>query len=291
MSQGLKLLTAVDAGHASWGFSYSDNMLLMGSCFAAEIGSRMQNYAFNVNVNPFGALYNPLSLVWAMERLACGKEFDATDTVQLGAGSSLVCSHHHHTSFARESTEEFLANANAELARAAKAFSECNLVILTLGTSWCYRLKSDGSIAGNCLKRPASEFERFFLSSQETFEALSGLAAACRDKRFIFTVSPVRHLADGAHGNQLSKASLLLAVDRLCKAMPDRVEYFPAYEIVMDELRDYRFYAEDMVHPSAQAADYIWSRFCDWGLPESDRGHLDEAVRAWKSSRHRPLAR
>mgnify|MGYP002863872327 FL=1 len=139
----------------------------------------------------------------------------------------------------------------------------------------------------NCLKRPAAEFTRYRLDEEKVFGILSRMIKRNQDKEFIFTVSPVRHLADGAHLNQISKSTLLLAVDSLCREFPESCEYFPSYEIVMDELRDYRFYAEDMVHPSAQTVGYIWERFLETALPQEERVIYDAKMKLFKASRHR----
>jgi hypothetical protein len=207
----------------------------------------------------------------------------------MGAGAGLVCSFRHHTSFARRTQEEFLAHANAFLAESHERWSKAGLVILTLGTAWCFRHRESGMVVANCLKRPDREFSRERLSFQDTVSILSGIVSRFPDKRFIITVSPIRHMADGAHGNQLSKGTLLLAADSVADG--ERVVYFPAYEILMDELRDYRFYAEDMVHPSAQAVDYIWERFCDFVLADGERQTLLDNIKACRRSRHRPMER
>jgi hypothetical protein len=200
--------------------------------------------------------------------------------MEIGAGDQRICSFHHHTSFARTSPEEFLENANARLKEARAFFRDCNKVIITLGTSWCYRHIEKGFIVSNCLKRHPKEFARELLSSSETASMLREIMELCPDKEFIFTVSPIRHFKDGAHGNQLSKASLLLGIDEL------GAEYFPAYEIMMDELRDYRFYAEDMCHPSSQAVNYIGERFLNWALPESEQETLKENIRTFRHGCH-----
>ena len=149
----------------------------------------------------------------------------------------------------------------------------------------------------NCLKRPAAEFTRERLSLANAAAVLksvvsrfaSGRVPGVKPKKFILTVSPIRHLKDGAHGNQISKSILLMAAESLCEAFPEACVYFPSYEIMMDELRDYRFYAEDMLHPSSQAVDYIWERFCDFALPENERPALEENRKAFLKSRHRPV--
>ena len=285
----LKLQTRVECGSAPFRLSYSDGIVLLGSCFADEIGARMSDAGFDVCANPFGTLYNPVSISDAVNRLESGEPFVQDDCVEMGAGAGLVCSFRHHTSFARRTPEEFLAYANASLSEAHERWSKAGLVILTLGTAWCFRHRESGKVVANCLKRPDREFSRERLSFQDTISILSGIVSRFPDKRFIFTVSPIRHMADGAHGNQLSKGTLLLAADSVTDG--ERVVYFPAYEILMDELRDYRFYTEDMVHPSAQAVDYIWERFCDFVLADGERQTLLDNIKACRRSRHRPMER
>lgn len=285
----LKLQTRVECGSAPFFMSYSDSIVLLGSCFADEIGARMSDAGFDVCANPFGTLYNPVSISDAVNRLENGEPFVQDDCVEMGAGAGLVCSFRHHTSFARRTPEEFLAYANASLSEAHERWSKAGLVILTLGTAWCFRHRESGKVVANCLKRPDREFSRERLSFQDTVSILSGIVSRFPDKRFIITVSPIRHMADGAHGNQLSKGTLLLAADSVTDG--ERVVYFPAYEILLDELRDYRFYAEDMVHPSAQAVDYIWERFCDFVLADGERQTLLDNIKACRRSRHRPMER
>ena len=285
----LKLQTRVECGTAPFRMSYSDGIVLLGSCFADNVGAHMADAGFDVCANPFGTLYNPVSVSDAVSRLESGEPFTPADCVEMGAGAGLVCSFHHHTSFARRTPEEFLAHANTSLAEAHERWRKAGIVILTLGTAWCFRHKENGMVVANCLKRPDREFSRERLSLQDTSSILSGIVSRFPDKRFILTVSPIRHMADGAHGNQLSKGTLLLAEDSVTDGK--RVVYFPAYEILMDELRDYRFYAEDMVHPSDQAVGYVWERFCDFVLDDGERETLRENIKACRRSRHRPMER
>lgn len=276
----IKLQTPVTDTACTVGISYSDRIMMIGSCFTDNIGTLLRNYGFNVCVNPFGTLYNPASVAGSIKRLLDGTGFSEEDCIEIGAGDTRICSFHHHTSFSRRDRHEFLSNANARLAEACTFFKECNKVIITLGTSWCYRHLEKDIIVSNCLKRNPKEFVREFLPACETGRLMKEIMQMCPDKEFIFTVSPIRHFKDGAHGNQLSKASLLLGVNET------GAEYFPAYEIMMDELRDYRFYAEDMCHPSQQAANYIGERFLAWALPESEQETLKENIRAFRHGCH-----
>ena len=280
----MKLFTRVETGTSTVGISYDDNIFVLGSCFADSVGARMRNTGFNVSVNPFGTLYNPLSIAKAIRRLDSGEPFTVDDCVLMGAGAGLVCSFSHHTSFARADAAEFLTVANASLQEASLKWKTCNKVIVSLGTIWCYF--KDDEVVSNCLKRPQAEFERKALSLEQTAAVLRGIVRDNPGKEFIFTVSPIRHLADGAHANQLSKATLMLAVQDV---MGPGCEYFPAYEILMDELRDYRFYAEDLAHPSHVAEEYIWENFISFAVPKDQMERIEENLKAWRRSQHRPM--
>ena len=285
----LKLQTQVDAGRSRLGISLADRTMVLGSCFADNIGEKMTGLGFDVCVNPFGTLYNPVSLCNSIARLDSGIPFTEKECVPMGAGADLYCSFSHHTAFARRTPEEFLSNANSALENASKAWKAADKVVITLGTAWCFTHIPSGEIVSNCLKVDGRQFSRRRLSVSETAMLLSGTVSRFPDKEFIFTISPIRHLKDGAHGNQLSKSTLLLAVDEVLSRFPDRTDYFPAYEIVLDELRDYRFYSADMVHPSQQAVDYLWSRFVSWGIPENELPELEERRKVLQRSHHRDL--
>lgn len=266
-----------------------DRILVLGSCFADEMGERLRRAGFNACVNPFGTLYNPLSVAAALSRLTDARPFTESECVEVGAGAGLVCSFSHHTSFARETPEAFLEGANAALEEAAARWQDCNKVLVTLGTIFCWL--HDGAVVANCLKRPAAEFTRAEMTLEQVSAVLRRILLNCPGKEFIFTVSPIRHLGDGAHLNQLSKSTLLLAVDALLRdeTVGHRCEYFPAYEILLDELRDYRFYAPDMTHPSAPAADYIWERFKAFAVSAEYAERIAESEKKWKAAQHRPL--
>jgi len=303
----MKLQTPVTDEICKVGISYDDKILMMGSCFSDNIGRQLADFGFDVCINPFGTLYNPVSLLESVRLLTSDRRFGPEDCIEIGAGDSRTCSFSHHTSFARTSAEEFISDANAALDKAREFFRECRKVIITLGTSWCFRHIETDRVVSNCLKRPAGEFRREFLTASQTGGALKEIIRLCncssdasgapvRPKEFIFTVSPIRHFKDGAHGNQISKASLLLGVEEAlawasCMEEPVPADYFPAYEIMMDELRDYRFYAEDMCHPSQQTVNYIRERFLSWALPASEHGLLEDNIRAFRSRSHVVLSR
>ena len=263
-------------------FSLQDRIVLLGSCFADSIGEKLAAAGFRVLANPFGTLYNPESLLQAVCRLDSDTLFVPSDCVPMGAGAGRICSFEHHTSFARPTAEEFLSNANAKLLEAREFWKTANRLVLTLGTSFAWYCS--GRIVSNCLKRPAGEFSRRMLTVEETSAALGAIASAHPEKHLLLTVSPIRHLGDGAHANAISKARLLLAADSIPHA-----EYFPAYELLLDELRDYRFYGPDLVHPSPTAVDYIWERFLDACVSPSDLPAIASNEKAARFSAHRSI--
>lgn len=285
----LKLQTPVETGRSKVGVSLNDNLVILGSCFADNMGQKMVDLGFDVCLNPFGTLYNPVSVCNSVARLTSGIPFSKDECVQMGAGAGLVCSFSHHTSFARRTEDEFLQVANASLKEASLRWKAASKVIITLGTAWIYEYLRSGETVSNCLKIDAKEFARRRLSVRETATLLMNMIARHPEKEFMFTVSPIRHFKDGAHGNQISKSTLLLALDEVLAKFPERCEYFPAYEIVLDELRDYRFYAADMIHPSDQAVDYLWSRFVGFAMPESELPALDARRRELLRAQHRPI--
>lgn len=266
-----------------------DRLTLLGSCFSDNVAARLSDGGFTLCRNPFGTLYNPASIAAAVSRLDSGEPFVESDCVQMGAGSPLVCSFNHHTSFARPTAGEFLANANARLAEASKFWKESNVAVLTLGTAFVWRVLSRGEeVAANCLKRPSAEFSRELMSAGQCESLIEGIVERHPDKRFILTVSPIRHLSDGAHANTVSKSTLHLAVDSVLRRHGN-VRYFPAYEILLDELRDYRFYDRDLVHPRDIAVDILWERFLEAFVPDKDKAGVRANEKSAARSRHKPI--
>ena len=287
----MKLTTPVEIKPLSNRLSYKDSVLFIGSCFADEMGHRCTERYFDARVNPFGVLFNPCSIsdcLGLLEGYGINAEqcsFIPEDVIETSGG---FCSFHHHGSMARPTAQEFLDNANRVLADASDFYYREGWVVVTLGTAFIYTDKESGNVVANCHKLPADRFERIMIDADQVYDALSQYVAARPNRQWIFTVSPVRHLADGLHANTLSKATLHLGIEKLVNRYPN-AHYFPAYEILMDELRDYRFYADDMMHPSAQAADYIFERFMDFVLDEKDRPLLAEAEKIRSMMQHRLL--
>lgn len=254
----IRFTTPVTYQQYRYKIGYKDNILMLGSCFADSIGSMLDYYRFNACINPFGVLYNPVSIANAVERIAALKRFDDKDVIKTG---ELYCSLSHHTSFARNTPAAFLENANRSLYEAAEFFNKATVVVITLGTAWCYRYLETNMVVANCNKLNPALFKRELLSVSRISENLKRITKVFHDKQIIFTVSPIRHLKDGLHGNTISKASLHLALEEVVNG--NSITYFPSYEIMTDELRDYRFYAEDLVHPSAVAVKYIFEKFVE----------------------------
>lgn len=285
----MKLNTPVEIKPLEVRLTYKDSILFIGSCFADEMGRRCTERYFDTRVNPFGVLFNPCSIsdcLGLLEGYGINAEqcsFIPDDVIETVGG---FCSFHHHGSMARSTAQEFLDNANKVLADASDFYYREGWVVVTLGTAFIYTDKESGNVVANCHKLPADRFERTMISADQVYDALSQYVAARPNRQWIFTVSPVRHLADGLHANTLSKATLHLGIEKLLNRYPN-AHYFPAYEILMDELRDYRFYADDMMHPSAQAADYIFERFMDFALADSDRPLLKEADKVRGMMQHR----
>ena len=282
----MKLQTIVTPPQLPFRLKAGECVAVLGSCLADNLGEKFSRGGFRTCANPFGALYNPLSLRSAVLRLRSAAPFTAEDCVQMGAGAGLVCSFSHHTSFARETAEEFLAVANGSLERNAALFAEAQKVFLVLGTVYCYSRR--GEVVSNCLKRNASEFERFRLSLEDTLAALRDIVGAFPDKQFVLCVCPIRHLSDGSPANALSKSTLLLAADKICAEYAN-CSYFPAFEIVMDELRDYRFYAEDMAHLTPLSEQILWERLLDCCTDSACREAVGEAERTFRATQHRKM--
>ncbi len=266
---------------------YEQHFLLLGSCFAETIGRKLLEYRFTGDVNPFGVLYNPFSIADALERLIENRPFVASELFNY---DGWWYSWAHHGSFSAKTQEQALANINTIYSVATERFEQTDVLILTFGSAWVY--EHDGSVVANCHKVPEREFTRRRLSVDEIVERytvlLSRLLKNRPHLRIVFSVSPIRYLRNGATENQTSKAILLLAAEALCRQFEVAI-YFPSYEIVLDELRDYRFFADDMIHPSSMAVEYVWERFCAAFFTEKTLELLPQVAKINKALQHRPL--
>lgn len=269
--------------------NYNSRLLFMGSCFADNIGSYFSETGFNAMVNPFGVLYNPVSIAGALKRLIQDHAYSNEDLVM---HNQIWQSFDHHSQFNHEDRSICLDNINQSLHHGADFLKKTNYLFITFGTSWVYQLKETGKIVSNCHKFPASRFNRFLTGQQQIFELYSELLTNLKtfnpQLKIILTVSPVRHWKDGAHGNQISKSILLLAIEELRQNF-DHLFYFPAYELLLDDLRDYRFFAGDMLHPSPAAVGYIRAKFKSAWINKNGHDFIKNMEQIKKALAHRPF--
>lgn len=281
--------TLVDIEKPDFSLDYHSRLMLVGSCFAENIGNKLMENRFSVDCNPCGIVYNPESVAQVLGRLIEEREMVADDLIW---HEGKWVSWEHHGSFSSPERESCLEKMNSRIHRGAEHLRKADLLLITFGTSWVYRYLHSGRVVANCHRFPESDFERFRLSVPEVVglydRVLERLERINPGLRVLFTVSPIRHWKDGAHGNQVSKSVLLLAIDELVKHWK-RAYYFPSYEIVLDELRDYRFYAEDMLHISEAAVDYIWTRFKDTFLSAEALQVMRQVEKINKGINHRPF--
>jgi hypothetical protein len=262
--------------------SYSSKIVSLGSCFAENMGEKFSYFKFQNTVNPFGIIFNPISLENLVSRIVNNQAFTEDD---IFFHNDLWHCFDVHSELSNPDKEEFLNSLNGILKSTHNQIAESTHIIITYGTSWVYRNKTSGNIVANCHKVPQFQFGKEILSVaaiensiKDTIDLIRKVTPDCH---FIFTISPVRHIKDGFVENQRSKAHLITAVHNLSQP------YFPSYEIVMDELRDYRFYAEDMLHPSPTAIDYIWERFSESYISEAHHSVMEEVGSIQKAMAHR----
>lgn len=270
---------------------HSDQVMLLGSCFSDNIGGKMRTGMMQALVNPFGTIYNPLSIAASVQRLISGEPIAGmTLFQQSGVWNSFAF----HSRYSMGDKEATLNRMNSRIEQGHKALKESKMLIITLGTAVVYRLQSTGEVVSNCHKVPQHEFSRSMASVDEMTRALNHMVDLLHEfnpqLRIVFTISPIRHIADGLETNSLSKAALRVTVDNVIKAHKECTEYFPSYEIVMDDLRDYRFYATDMVHPSDVAVEYIWQTFQATYLDDRAAQAVARCERVMKRIMHRPMS-
>lgn len=285
----MKFRTEVTIEKGDFEINHQSKILFLGSCFAENIGNMLEKSRFRTDINPFGILYNPLSVKKSIEYLLSNKQFTMNDLVR---NEGIWHSFAHHGRFSGENAEEVLAAINNRIQFSTQFLLDSYYLFITLGSAWVYFLKSTGDVVSNCHKFQNSIFDRTLISVEtivnELFEVLTLLLQHNPKLKIIFTVSPVRHWKDGANGNQLSKASLLLAISALQKKMP-QISYFPAYELVIDDLRDYRFYADDLLHPNTQAVEYIYEKFAACYFSKQTN-ELNEEIQSIESAKaHKPF--
>ena len=268
---------------------YDTPILMMGSCFTENLGALMKRLKFDIVINPFGTVYHPAPLAYSVVRIISGKPYTNDDLCHY---NEIWHSVDHHGRFSHTDASVCISMINNELLKARKQLARSRWLFLTFGSAWAYRLKNNGHYVANCHKLPASDFERFRFEIDQICETWNETIEALRffnpHVKIVFTVSPIRHLRDGAHENQLSKATLLLAIEKLTRKHTN-TSYFPAYEIVLDELRDYRFFDENMTHPSDAAINYIWRRFCETYMDDDAMKIMKSVESIVKAASHNPM--
>nr|WP_299073109.1 GSCFA domain-containing protein [uncultured Allomuricauda sp.] len=284
----MKLQTKIPIEKADNPIDYQSKLLLLGSCFVENIGDKLGYYKFQQVQNPFGILFHPLAIENLVERAIEGHFYQENEVFEQNGRWHCFDA---HSDLSANTSEELLQNLNNALKETTQQIEQATHLIITLGTAWGYRHTDTKAIVANCHKVPQKEFAKELLSAeliQASLKRLIGLFESINPKaQLVFTISPVRHLKDGFVENQRSKANLITAVHQLKKE--DDVSYFPSYEIMMDELRDYRFYGTDMVHPNALAIDYIWEKFkWVWIAPESNVS-MEKVEAIQKGLQHRPF--
>jgi hypothetical protein len=263
-------------------------VFLSGSCFTEHMTSRLSQSKFRTLENPHGILFNPISICESLQACMDQKEYHQEDIFE---DQGLWASWDFHGRFSDPDPLICLGRMNESMEKGHQALQSAHWLVLTLGSAFVYR-KSNGRVVANCHKAPASAFTRQLLMPEEVMSGLDNIIHKLRffnpGLQIIFTVSPVRHLREGLVENNRSKAVLIYCVHQLCGKF-DGIHYFPAYELVLDDLRDYRFYAEDMVHPNYQATRYVWEKFCQWGMASGTRQALKEISQLRNAMQHRPI--
>ena len=263
---------------------YTDRIVCLGSCFASNIAAKLKESKFNVTDNPVGILFNPASIARSVKLMTSQATINEADIFER---NGRYVSFMFHSSLSGATPTEAVSIMQNAVATGGEALKNAKLIIITLGSAYVWRDR-DGEVVANCHQVGAKNFTTELLSLEQIVQNLEEITTLTSAK-ILFTVSPVRHLNDGLEGNSLSKALLRVAIDKIVEKYPDRADYFPSYEIVMDDLRDYRFYDSDMLHPSPQAVDYIAEKFFDAALSEQAKEQRDRVIQIMQARWHRPL--
>ncbi len=289
----MKLQTQIPLQESTFQINYSSSVLLLGSCFAENIGDKFSYFKFQSLTNPFGILFHPKAIEKLIENAILGKQYDDKD----------VFKHYErwhcfnaHSSLSDVSKEQVLRKLNVAVKETKQQIRLATHIVITLGTAWVYMHKKSGAIVANCHKVPQKEFHKKILSIAEIesslYKIMKLVQSVNSNVKFIFTISPVRHIKDGFVENQRSKSHLITAMHSVLNKLnleENKVSYFPSYEIMMDELRDYRFYDMDMLHPNRLAIDYIWEKFSNSWLTKEAISTAEKVATVQKGLHHRPF--
>lgn len=285
----MQFRTQIPVSKSSHPIGYNSKVVSLGSCFAVNISEKFQYFKFQTTTNPFGIIFNPVSIEKMIRRVA-GKRFFTGDDVFFH-NDRWHC-FEVHSELSSLDKESFIVKLNQLIEQIHVQISEADHIIITYGTSWVYREKAHSQVVANCHKVPQKQFDKELLSVSVNQEAIRNTAEAIRqlnpNANLTFTVSPVRHIKDGFVENQISKAHLISGLHAAISGLSS-ADYFPSYEIMMDELRDYRFYAEDMLHPSQTAVDYIWKLFAEAYITAESFPTMTAIDNIQRSLKHRPF--
>lgn len=288
----MQFRTTIDIKPFEQKIDHTQPILSLGSCFASNMAERLRRAKFQITTSPTGILFNPESIASVIDRfdaLSRGDRGALPVAEELSYGNGRWFSFDFHSDFSHATANEALGSIQEAIEQGSRALNNAQVVTITFGSAFVYRLRQSGEVVANCHKQPHSLFLREMLSVEQIASRYTALLhGPLAGKRVIFTLSPVRHLADGLEENSLSKATLRVAIEQIVRACSNAV-YFPSYEILMDELRDYRFYADDMTHPSSVATDYIWQRFGEVVFSAETRALNERIDRITKASQHRPF--
>lgn len=288
----MQFRTPIPIKRSNCPIDYNSKIMSFGSCFAVNMAEKLDYFKFQNSCNPFGILFHPLAIENLIYFAVYGKQFTEND---IFFHNELWHCFDVHSDLSNSNKEDLLVSLNKKIKSTNQHLTESTRFIITYGTSWIYRNIENDSIVANCHKVPQKHFKKKLLTVEEIKESIANtiklIHSVNPDCNIIFTVSPVRHIKDGFIENQWSKSNLISAIHSVlntehCKL---NTEYFPSYEIMMDELRDYRFYAEDMLHPNQVAIDYIWQRFKETTISESAFAVIEEVERIQKSLSHKPF--
>lgn len=281
--------TVIKSENYPFKIDYSSKTMFIGSCFSDNIGEKLDKNKFNCDINPFGVLYNPVSIKRSIDLLTHEIFFSGEN---LFFHNDLWNSFYHHSKFSDVDKERALEKINGRIKHSADFLSDADFLFITLGTAWVFESVETGEIVSNCHKLPAEKFKRRLLNSDEItieyFQLINNLQNYNPDIKIIFTISPIRHLKDGFVQNQISKSILHVTVNQIQEHYAN-CYYFPAYEIMMDDLRDYRFYASDMLHPSEIAIEYLFDFFSNSFFDENTKTLKDKISKLLKAFEHRPF--
>ncbi len=284
----MKLFLSEDMPLSDKKIGYEKPVFLVGSCFSNNIGEKLDFYQFDTYLNSHGIVFNPLSLAKSLTDVLESKQYDIKD---LDTRDDIYFSYHHHGEFSSINENKVLDKINTRISSANKVIQKSSHLIITFGTAWVYELINTGEIVANCHKMPSKLFKKRLLSVNEIKQAFLNLTTKIKAINpgiaFVYTVSPVRHIKDGLTENARSKAILLEAIHQIKEEI--NCEYFPSYEIMMDELRDYRFYKQDLIHPNDQAVDYIWNKFQHAYLTDETKLIVKQIAKLKQQMNHRFL--